>query len=88
MYKVTAAIAQDGAIIVEGNGANCSAIDVANDYVKNTDYATSSKAGVVKTSQTYGTTMTSGALTIAPASSDNIKGGTNAYKPITPSKQE
>ena len=88
LYRTTAAIAQDGAIVTEGNGTNCEEISITQDFVNKTDYATSSTAGVVKTSQSYGTTMTNGALTIAPASNDNIKGGTNTYKPIVPAKQD
>lgn len=35
---------------------------VASGFVKNTDYASSSKGGVIKTSSTYATAVTSGAL--------------------------
>lgn len=37
------------------------------DYVKNTDYATSDKGGVVKVNETYGTRMVSGVLDLMPA---------------------
>ena len=37
LYKVTSAIAQDGAIVVEGNGQNCEEVSVADEFARNSD---------------------------------------------------
>ena len=62
-----------------GNYALKSEIPSLADYVKNTDYATASKGGVVKQSSTYGSGITNGFLYAAPktlegytSASDNI----------------
>ena len=60
------------------------AVDLT-DYVKNTDYASSSKAGVVKTNVNTGVSITSGLLYVAKATDDEVKAKTNLYKPIVPS---
>jgi len=60
------------------------AVDLT-EYVKNTDYASSSKAGVVKTSVSTGVSITSGLLYVVKATDDEIKAKTNLYKPIVPS---
>lgn len=60
------------------------AVDLT-DYVKNTDYASSSKAGVVKTNVSTGVSITSGLLYVVKATDDEIKAKTNLYKPIVPS---
>lgn len=67
------------------------------DYVKNTDYATSSTAGVVKTDADWGIGMYDPAwsssgeygnfLYISPASSAQIKAGSTSYKAIVPNTQ-
>ena len=55
------------------------------DYVTNTDYATSSTAGVVKVSQGYGTSITSaGIIFTAKATNTEIDAKTSSYKPIVP----
>ena len=55
------------------------------DYVKNTDYATSDKGGVVKTHVSVGTMMTAdGFLQVVRASDTDITNKTNASKPIVP----
>lgn len=62
-----------------GDYALKSEIPSLTDYVKNTDYATTSKGGVVKQSSTYGSGITNGFLYAAPktlegytSASDNI----------------
>ena len=64
--------------------------DIENDsgYVKDTDYATEDKAGVVKIKDVQGIGMTSTKyLTIKSASSSSIKAGSNINQPIIPEKQ-
>jgi hypothetical protein len=61
------------------------AVDLT-DYVKNTDYATSSKAGVVKVQSAYGIGLTTdNAIRILPAGQTEIAGKTNSTNAITPS---
>jgi len=48
LYKATAAIAQDAAIITDGASANCEETSVGEGFVKFTDYATASTAGIIK----------------------------------------
>lgn len=66
--------------------AKLQGIDLTN-YIKNTDYATSSKAGVVKTNSQYGTTMSNDQIVIEPAPYSNVKLGSQARQPITTSIQ-
>ena len=56
------------------------------DYVQNTDYATSSKGGVVKTGNTIGI-LNTGEIGVIPATANDVKAGTNSNNPITPSRQ-
>lgn len=56
------------------------------DYVQNTDYATSSKGGVVKTGNTIGI-LSTGEIGVIPATANDVKVGTNSNNPITPSRQ-
>ena len=61
---------------------------MADEYVKPTDYATSSDAGVVKVDSTNGIGIESGhKLYIEYAPSNLIKSGTGNYRPITPPRQ-
>ena len=90
-YKVTSAISDGGLITV---GTNCVLDPIDGRYVKNTDYATTSKAGLVTCSPTYSyginivnDTGASGDIRIKAASSDGIKSGTQNYQPIVPNKQ-
>lgn len=53
--------------------------------VKNTDYASSTKAGLVKTSSSYGAELAGGYLQIVKATNDEILARANNYKPIVPS---
>lgn len=94
LYKATAAIAADGAIIpaVEGEeieGANCVETSVGEGFVKFTDYATSSTGGVFKTGTTTGTGLylnpTSGMLFTSPADTGELKTGTNTNRIVSPS---
>lgn len=56
-----------------------------NDYVKNTDYATSSKGGVVKVEAIYGTRVNSvGWLELIMASNSEINEKTDKYHSIVP----
>ena len=55
-------------------------------YVKDTDYATSSKGGVVKVASTNGIKIdSSGTIAINCATQSEINSKTNSYKPIVPS---
>ena len=55
------------------------------DYVKNTDYATSSKAGIVKPNTSYGLEITAtGELRCVAASESNIASRAPVVRPITP----
>ena len=53
-------------------------------YVKNTDYATSAKGGVVKIVSNYGTMMINGIVAVASANTSLIDARENDYRPITP----
>ena len=58
-------------------------------YVKNTDYATGTKGGVVKVSGTYGTGVNAdGVVIIAKATDVDINSRSNHHKPIVPSNLE
>ena len=55
-----------------------------NDYIKKNNYATTSAAGVVQPSTSYGTTMVNNKyIAISPASTSNISSKTDNYKPLT-----
>ena len=85
LYKATAAIAADGAIITDGASANCEETNVGEGFIKKTDYATSSKVGVVRIGN--GLYMSGEMLHINTAPDNVIKAGSNSYAPITPSNQ-
>ena len=58
-------------------------------YVKNTDYATHNKSGVIKATTTYGTEVTgSGQLRIFKATESEIDKRNSNYRPIVPSNLE
>ena len=57
---------------------------IVTDGVADIPVATASTYGVVKTSQSYGTLMRSGAVTIAQATETEIDTRSNNYKPIVP----
>ena len=68
-----------------GGGGN---VDLS-EYVKNTDYATSSKGGVVKATKSYGVGITpSGTLYTEKATSEQIDSRQGGYNPIVPSNLE
>ena len=102
LYKATAAIAADAAIIpaVEGEeiaGANCTETNISENFIKNTDYASETSNGVVRVKDSYGvgtilsyninTGVTEKYTGIISASSDKIKNGTELYNPIIPYRQ-
>lgn len=53
-------------------------------YVKDTDIATSEKAGIAKINLVYGVNINNQALTILRASDNEVKGKGNLYRPIVP----
>ena len=53
-------------------------------YVKDTDIATSEKAGIAKINLAYGVNINNQALTILKASDNEVKGKGNLYRPIVP----
>lgn len=93
LYKATAAIAQDAAIIpaVEGEeitGANCEEVTVADGFVKKTDIATNNDYGVVKIAAGMGLQFhSSGGLILSTPTSNEIKAGTNTSNAIKASLQ-
>lgn len=59
-----------------------------SEYVKNTDYATYAKAGVVTVSLgTYGLNMDKGNIRVQPATTVDIKQSSNTSRPINPLRQ-
>ena len=85
-YRATAAIAISDVI---APGTNCVLDPLDGHYVKDTDYATSSKAGVAKfNGNDYGIGITqTGTVYGVPPTEAQIKAGTNSYKPITANRQ-
>lgn len=84
-YRVTADIAQNYVITP---GTNCELDPIDGRYIKDTDYATSNKAGVIKVSaDTYGVRLINGTLATRSANESEMKSGTNTYKVIVPSAQ-
>jgi hypothetical protein len=53
-------------------------------YVKDTDIATSEKAGIAKINLAYGININNQALTVLKASDNEVKGKGNLYRPIVP----
>ena len=79
-YKATAAIAISDVI---APGTNCELDPLDGHYVKDTDYASTNKAGVFKMGS--GLTMQAGGvLAIGAAGNITIKDGTSWYFPIVP----
>lgn len=85
-YRATAAIAINDII---APGTNCALDPLDGKYVRNTDYASTSAAGLAKGSSTYGTSAidSDGTIMVYQASANDIKAGTHNYRPIVPSKQ-
>lgn len=93
LYKVTTAIAANEAIILQNDGeevagANAIETKVGEGFVKFTDYATASTAGIIRVHPQYGLTMvTDDAISIQPATEAELKAGATGYKPISPHRQ-
>lgn len=80
-YNPESENAQSGKAVAEG----------LTDYVKNTDYATNNKAGVVKVSSSLGIGCgyaSTGILNIMSATNEEIDKGKQLYKPIVPANLE
>ena len=82
-YRATTAIAINDVL---APGTNCELDPIDGHYVRDTDYATDQKAGIVKVSNSFGLQMTnnSEALAVQMASISEIKRASNYYKPIVP----
>ena len=90
LYKATAAIAANEAIILQNTGeevagANAIETKVGEGFVKFTDYATANKAGILRPAG--GLTITEDRLYTYPAMGSMISNGTEMYRPITPKQQ-
>ena len=83
-YQATAAIAQGGIITP---GTNCRPRKLNKDYVKFTDYATSSTPGLIYVSGGGLIVAADGRLTTNPATEANCKSGGAYSSPITPTYQ-
>ena len=84
LYKATAAIAADAAIITDGANANCEETSVGEGFVKNTDYATTESFGVTKIGMGLKVNQTTHMISTDGANVQAIKVATNNYQPITP----
>lgn len=69
---------------IQTNANNISSLQT--EKVGFTDYASTSKAGIVKVNNTYGTGMNNNTLELISATEDDINAGSNDWKPITPYK--
>lgn len=87
LYKATAAIAADGAIITDGASANCEETSVGEGFVKFTDIASTSVPGAVMVDADYGTEIANKRIKIVKAAADQVKLGTHVSRPITPYSQ-
>ena len=83
LHRATAAIAIGDAVEV---GTNCEVVKIEDVFVKNTDVATNTTAGLIKVSPTYGLRLSSGTIVINETSSNIIKSGTWPYAVISPEK--
>lgn len=88
LHRATSAIAIGDAVTA---GTNCEVIKADEVFVKNTDIASTSHAGVVKIDPNFGVSMRSSpnqdTIMTAPAGEQNIKEGVQGYQPIVPSRQ-
>lgn len=82
-YRATAAIAISDVI---APGTNCVLDPIDGHYVRDTDYATSAKAGVVKIGDGLSYSGT-GILRISAAWDSTLKAGSSLYYPIVPAIQ-
>lgn len=58
-----------------------------SDFVKKTDYATSSNAGIVRVTDTYGLKMVGDYIGVVRATNEDVKSGAGSSKPIVPAIQ-
>jgi hypothetical protein len=72
----------DGQVLI-WDGTNLRAVG-SGEFVKKTDTATGTVAGVVKVNSSYGLSMTSGGIRVYKASNMEIDERTNQYRPIVP----
>lgn len=88
LHRATAAIAIGDAVVV---GTNCEVVKADEVFVKRTDIASTSNAGVVKIDPNFGISMRSSpnqdTIMTAPAGEQNVKEGVQGYQPIVPSRQ-
>lgn len=87
LYKATSAIAVGDAVEA---GTNCQIVKADEVFVKNTDLATSTTAGLVKILNGFGIHMSSGWATIYKANHGDIIAPTSSngqYRPIVPANQ-
>ena len=89
LYKVTAAIAVDGAIITDGANANCEETNVGEGFVKKTDIATAELAGIVKVDNRGGIDInpTTNKIYMKQANEAEIQAGAVNYRAIVPQTQ-
>lgn len=84
-YRATAAIAQSDVI---APGTNCALDPLDGRYIKDTDYASTSKAGIIKVDGRYGLGMRDSpnqdGIKTYPAGENDLKVGTNYYRPVVP----
>ena len=85
LYKATSAIAVNDTITPT---VNCEQLTFADLFVKKTDYATSTNAGIAKVNNAYGIGMTANSeLYVQKATDDQVKFGVISQRPIVPEKQ-
>lgn len=72
----------------KGDYALASDIPDLTDYVKNTDYASAVKGGVVKTTGEHGLWTSAGILKIQKATNEQIIDKTHEFRPIVPANLE
>jgi len=86
LYKATAAIAADAAIITDGANANCVETNVGEGFVKFTDYATTNTAGTIKVDSGWlgHATNADGKLYHTPPTDYQIKTSNDGYHAISP----
>lgn len=70
---------------VDENGIPNSFGVITNDFVQISQYATNSRAGIVKASNSYGVAMSAADLQVYKASTTDIASKTHNYRPIVPS---
>lgn len=87
LHRATAAIAIGDAVEV---GTNCEVVKVDEVFVKKTDYASTSQAGIARVNSDYGTGVYAAGrqtLFVVGANETEIQQGSQYYKPIMPYRQ-